>query len=261
MTDIVIIGSGHVANAMGRKILESGHSVSQVVARNKIKGEALARLLQADFTADLSHTNQHAFMCIVAISDDALPELRRNLTLDRMLVVHTAGAVTISALEKVSKNFGVMYPLQTLREQVADVPDFPLLVDGNTPETCTMVMDFARTLSQTVVKANDEYRRKIHLAAVASGNFANHLFALVQDYCNKEGVDFQLLLPMLREIVNKLDNHHAFNSQTGPALRNDILTLAAHRQMLGLHPELSALYEIMSSSIFHYHHPHKYKYS
>lgn len=261
MTDIVIIGSGHVANAMGRKILESGHSVSQVVARNKIKGEALARLLKADFTTDFSHTNQYAFMCIVAISDDALPELRRNLTLDRMLVVHTAGAVTKSALEKVSKNFGVMYPLQTLRAEAADVPDFPLLVDGSTPETCTMVMDFARTLSQTVVQANDEYRRKIHLAAVASGNFSNHLFALAQDYCNKEGVDFQLLLPMLREIVNKLDNHHAFNSQTGPAFRNDVLTLAAHRQMLGLYPELSAVYEMMSSSIAHHHHPHKYKYT
>lgn len=255
----MIIGSGHVANAMGRKILDSGHTVSQVVARNMIKGKSLARLLHADFTTDLRHTNKDAFMCIVAISDNALPELHKNLTLDRMLVVHTAGAVTISALEKVSKNFGVMYPLQTLRAEAADVPDFPLLVDGNTPETCTMIMDFASTISQTVVQASDEYRRKIHLAAVASGNFSNHLFALVQDYCNKEGVDFKLLLPMLKEIVNKLENHHAFNSQTGPALRNDVLTLAAHRQMIGLHPELSAVYEMMSSSIGHYHHPHKDK--
>lgn len=257
MTDTVIIGSGHVANALGRKILASGHTVAQVVARNALKGEALARLLHADFTTDFRLVRKDAFICIVAISDDALPELHKHLSLNRLLVVHTAGTVSTSVLEHVSKNYGVLYPLQTLRSDADHVPDFPILVDGNTPETRTMISDFAATMSQTVVQADDDYRKKIHLAAVASGNFSNHLWALVQDYCSKEGVDFQLLLPMLKEIIGKLEHQHAFNSQTGPALRNDVETLNTHRQMLGHYPEMSSIYEMMSASIYNYHQPRK----
>lgn len=248
-----------MANALGRKILASGHNVAQVVARNALKGEALARLLHADFTTDFRNVRKDAFICIVAISDDALPNLHKHLSLDRLLVVHTAGAVSTSVLQHVSKNYGVLYPLQTLRSDADDVPDFPLLVDGNTPETRTMISDFAVTMSEQVVQADDDYRKKIHLAAVASGNFSNHLWALVQDYCNKESVDFQLLLPMLKEIIGKLEHQHAFNGQTGPALRNDVQTLNSHRQMLGHHPELSSIYEMMSTSIQHYHQPGKAK--
>lgn len=257
MTDIVIIGSGHVANAMGRKILASGHTVAQVLARNNITGPALATLLHADYTSDPGSIRKDAFIYIVAITDDALPALHAYLSLDRSLVVHTAGSVSMSVLEKVSKNFGVLYPLQTFRAETTDVPDFPLLVDGNTPETCTMIMDFAASLSTTVIHADDEYRRKMHLAAVAAGNFSNHLFALVQDYCDQEAVDFRLLLPLLREILRKLELQHPFNTQTGPALRNDVETLSTHRQMLANYPELSAIYEIISASIYKYHNPGK----
>jgi hypothetical protein len=242
---------------MGRKILASGHTVAQVLARNEVKGPALAKLLHADFTADHGSIKKDAFIYIVAITDNALPELHNVLSLDRSLVVHTAGSVSMSVLEKVSKNFGVLYPLQTFREETIDVPDFPLLVDGNTPETCTMIMDFAASISSNVIHADDDYRRKMHLAAVATGNFSNHLFALVEGYCHKEAVDFKLLLPMLREIVRKLERQHPFDMQTGPALRNDVETLNTHRQMLVKYPELSVIYDLISASIYNYHKPGK----
>ncbi len=253
MTDIVIIGSGHVANVMGRKFLASGHRVVQVVARNKQKGTTLAQLLNASYSPDFTAARQDAFLCLVAISDDALPELHRHLSLGRTLVAHTAGSVPASVLEHVSRNYGVLYPMQTFRAETERIPEFPLLVDGNTPETRTMLMDFAASVSSSVVHANDGYRRKMHLAAVATGNFSNHLYALVQDYCIKEKVNFDLLLPMLREIIGKLEYGEAARNQTGPAIRNDVQTLNAHRTMLADHPELAGIYDVMSDSIYRYH--------
>ena len=45
----------------------------------------------------------------------------------------------------------------------------------------------------------DDQRLKLHLAAVLCNNFVNHLYALTERYCKMEGLDFQLLLPLIKE--------------------------------------------------------------
>ncbi len=251
--DIVIIGSGNVATALGRKILASGHGVLQLVARNQSTGQQLATELQAEYTDSMDEVRKDASIYIVAISDDALRNLP--LRLDKLLVVHTAGSTPANALERVSKNYGVLYPLQTFRAEASQVPAFPMLVDGNSPETLTMLMDFAESFSTTVKHADDAYRIRIHLAAVAAGNFSNHLYALVQEYCKKERVDFDLLMPLLSEVLS--NSSEAYNRQTGPALRKDIGTIQSHLAMLEKYPDLTDLYQMFTASIDRYHHSQK----
>jgi predicted short-subunit dehydrogenase-like oxidoreductase (DUF2520 family) len=251
--DTVIIGSGNVASVLGRKILASGHGILQVAARNEVKGKLLAEQLGANHTTDLTHINRNATLYIVAISDDALPGLQGMLKLERSVIVHTAGSVSKEVLKGVCNNYGVLYPLQTLKANSDRIPEFPLLVDANTPDNLTLIRDFAESITDQVVEADDEYRRMIHLAAVVSGNFSNHIFALVQDYCLANGLDFSLLLPQVREIVGNLNSGHAAARQTGPALRNDVETLNKHMEMLQAFPELSEIYELMTALIMNYH--------
>lgn len=255
--DIAIIGSGNVATALGRKVLASGHTVKQVISRNASRGMALAAQLNAPYSAFPGPVDPEAAICIVAISDCALPLLHQQLQLGRMLVVHTAGSVSAQVLEPVSRNYGVLYPLQSFRAETAHVPPCPFLVDGHSPETLTMIADFAATLSDTVFHANDSYRKKIHLAAVAAGNFSNHIYALVQDYCKREAVDFTLLLPMLQEQLNNLGLYPAAARQTGPAIRNDVETLNLHLGMLSEYPGLSDIYQLFSTSIQRLHQSQK----
>ncbi|HLO81968.1 MAG TPA: Rossmann-like and DUF2520 domain-containing protein [Chitinophagaceae bacterium] len=251
--DTVIIGSGNVASVLGRKILASGHRILQVAARNEVKGKHLADQLGADHAPDLSQINRNATLYIVAISDDALPGLQGILKLERAVIVHTAGSVSKEVLKGVCNNYGVLYPLQTLKANSDQIPEFPLLVDANTADTLTLIRDFAETITDQVVEADDDYRKKIHLAAVVSGNFSNHLYALVQDYCNANKLDFTLLLPQIKEIVGNLKSGHAAARQTGPALRNDVETLNKHMEMLNAFPELSEIYELMTALILNYH--------
>ncbi len=251
--DTVIIGSGNVASVLGRKILASGHRILQVAARNEVSGKLLAEQLGATYTSDLSNITGNGFLYIAAVTDDALPGLHEKLKVERAIVVHTAGSVSKEVLKPVCSNYGVLYPLQTLRADGDLIPDFPLLVDGNTPDTLTLIRDFAETISGKVVEADDDYRKKIHLAAVVSGNFSNHLYALVQDYCDASGLDFSLLLPQIREIVANLQRGHAAARQTGPAVRNDVETLNKHMEMLQAFPELSEIYELMTALILNYH--------
>ena len=96
---------------------------------------------------------------------------------------------------------------------------------------------------------DDVQRRKMHLAAVISGNFSNHLFTLVNQYCKTEKLDFSLLQPMLYETVARLSYSNPAEMQTGPAIRNDIETMNRHMEMLAHNEDLSEVYEMFSSLI------------
>ena len=97
--------------------------------------------------------------------------------------------------------------------------------------------------------ANDEERSKLHLAAVISNNFSNYLFAMAEDYCEKEGVDFKMIVPLLEETVKRLVTASAAATQTGPAIRRDEKTIGKHLEMLANDPVLKRFYEMFSEAI------------
>ena len=146
------------------------------------------------------------------MKDEALYQISTWLKLDPRLVAHTAGTVPMNTLEQVSSNFGVVYPLQSLRKENRQVPELPLLIDANTPANLDLLRVFAESLTDRVQETNDEYRRKIHLAAIAANNFTNYLFTLTEDFCKREKIDFRLLLPLIRETVQRLEQHSPPNA-------------------------------------------------
>jgi predicted short-subunit dehydrogenase-like oxidoreductase (DUF2520 family) len=139
--------------------------------------------------------------------------------------------------------------MQSLRREKQYADDIPFLIDANTDETLTLVEDFARTLSSIVNKANDEERLKLHIAAVIVSNFTNHLYALAEEFCQKENIDFSLLAPLIKETALRVETISPMNSQTGPAARNDIFTLDKHIRLLADHPRLKYIYLKMTDSI------------
>jgi predicted short-subunit dehydrogenase-like oxidoreductase (DUF2520 family) len=251
--DIVIVGSGNVATVMGRKMIAAGHRVIQVAGRNEATASQLALRLGALFTTDFSQLDKSASMYFIAIPDNALYGVGQWLNTGKTLTVHTAGSVTKNVLKEVSSNYGVIYPLQSMRADVEEIPEIPLLVDGSSAETLTLIHDFAESLSSMVEPADDDYRKKIHLAAVFTGNFSNHLFALCEKYCEKESLDFSLLFPLLKVLVERLQFYQPGLMQTGPAIRNDHLTIEKHLQMLDEYLPLKKIYEMMTSSIETFH--------
>ena len=164
-------------------------------------------------------------------------------------MVHTAASISRDVLQKVSRNYGVLYPLQTLRKEQANLPEIPFLVDGNSADDLALVQDFAASLSDKVLVAGDEQRLRMHVAAVFAGNFANHLYVLAEDFCQKEQLDFSLFLPLISETANRLRDLSPRRSQTGPAIRNDRVTLEKHLTVLNGYPELKQMYELMTASI------------
>jgi predicted short-subunit dehydrogenase-like oxidoreductase (DUF2520 family) len=247
---VLIIGAGNVATVLGRLIKEAGHDIIQVVSRSKGNADVLAAELGCSAAATFSEIRKDADLYMAAMSDASLNEIKENINLGDKIIVHTAGSVSKEVLNGVSVNYGVMYPLQSLsKESKYSDLKIPLLIDGNNEYTVQLVQQLASSISPIVKIVPDDYRLKLHVAAVVTNNFANYLYSLAYDFCRKESVDFGMLQPLIEETALRLKRISPAQTQTGPAIRKDIITLDKHLRILTAHPELRSVYLKMSDSI------------
>lgn len=252
--NVVIIGTGNVANVLGRKIKDAGHTILQVIGRNAEKAYLLADVLNCASNNYLSTLRPDADIYIIAVSDNAIADIAAQLFINETgVLVHTAGVVHKEVLARAAGSYGVLYPLQSLSAQKKELPEIPFLIDGNTPETIQIIRKFALTLSDQVQYADDEMRQKAHVAAVISNNFSNYLFAISSEFCQKENVDFKLLIPLISETVNRLHDENPALLQTGPAVRRDYDTIEKHLSILKTYPDLQKLYKELSNYVIDYY--------
>ncbi len=246
---IGIIGSGNVATVLGRLITQHDHRVIQVISRDTDHASILANELGAGYAGFDGQPDTDADLFILAIADQALEHFFTRYGMANKPVVHTAGSVSKDVLANFSTHYGVLYPLQSLRKEMNSIPPIPFLVDGNTPEVTDFIEQFARTISNNVMKVGDEERLKLHAAAVIVSNFTNHLYAIAEDYCVKERVDFDLLKPLIMETAHRIQDASPSKVQTGPAVRKDILTMDKHLRLFAAHPKLRTTYLRLTDSI------------
>lgn len=248
--DIVILGSGNVAAVLGRKFKAAGHSILQIVSRNASVASKLAYEWDTESTNYPSIINRNADVYIVAVSDDAIDDVVADLQLPKKVVAHTAASVSKEVLKNVSEHYGVFYPLQSLSKDNIELPEAPIFFDGSDELTRKKLEALANSISpQHVSQAGDDARMKLHVAAVFVNNFTNHLYALAESYCKKEGIHFKELLPLIEETALRIKDISPSASQTGPAIRNDEETIQKHLTILNSHPELKKVYEFLTSSI------------
>jgi predicted short-subunit dehydrogenase-like oxidoreductase (DUF2520 family) len=247
--DIVIIGTGNTATILSKKFKDAGHSIKIVYGRNLSKAIELSSHLNTKSTNKIADIPNDADIYIMAVSDIAIAELAAHFNITDKTVVHTAASVSKDVLKNCSKNYGVFYPLQTLKKETDHLPDISIIIDANNDVTLKSLEELANSISNIVVKADDEKRLKLHMAAVFCNNFTNHIYALMEDYCNNENLDFNLLKPLIQETANRLTNLTASSAQTGPGVRNDSQTINKHLIILNEYPNLKELYITLTGSI------------
>jgi predicted short-subunit dehydrogenase-like oxidoreductase (DUF2520 family) len=246
---VSIIGSGNVATVMGRLIKQKNHEVVQVMSRSNQHASVLGNELGCNYCDFSGLADVSADIFLIAVSDYAIMDCLPQLQLRDKMVLHTAGSVSKDVLKVKSAHYGVLYPLQSLRKEMIELPEIPFLVDANTAEATQFVLSFAKDLSPKVEIACDEERLKLHVAAVIVSNFTNHLYAIAESYCIEEKVDFDMLKPLIEETAVRIKNSSPATVQTGPAVRKDIHTLDKHLRLLVNHPKLRTTYLRLTDSI------------
>ncbi|MES1198284.1 MAG: DUF2520 domain-containing protein [Chitinophagaceae bacterium] len=248
--EIVIIGSGNTAAVLGRKFKAAHHDILQVASRNAKAASDLAYEWNTVSTNYFSAIIGNADVYIVAVSDDAIAEVVKELKFPGKVVAHTAASVSMDVLKKVSDHYGVFYPLQSLRKEMTKIPEIPIFWEGNDAIAKKRLESLAHSIAEEKVEeAGQDTRLKLHVAAVFVSNFPNHLYSLAEQYCRKEGLDFKQLLPLIEETATRIKEISPAKVQTGPALRHDEETIQKHLSLLKHHPQLKKIYELLTESI------------
>ncbi len=252
--NIVILGSGNIATHLGRAFKLAGQDISQVWSRDITHASSLADTLAAEPINNMFDLDRSADLFIIAVKDEAIREIALELKLSDQLLVHTSGSTGLSALEGASTKIGVFYPLQTFSKiKSVDFRQIPIIIEANSPEVLSSIRAIADRLSEKVIELNSEQRKTLHVAAVFACNFTNHLFGLAQELLEGQGLDYELLKPLIAETLSKIEMNDPVSVQTGPAIREDQATIKAHLELLKHNPDLSELYTKLSQSIVNLH--------
>jgi predicted short-subunit dehydrogenase-like oxidoreductase (DUF2520 family) len=247
---IVLLGSGNVATHLTKALKAKGEDLVQVYSPNLGNAQLLADSILAEAVNDLTEIKQDADLYIISVKDDAIESVAKSLKNVTGLVVHTSGTTDIRVLSSQVEKSGVFYPLQTFsKDKEVSFDNIPLCIEASDKDQLTILSDLATKISLQVYEMDGEKRKVLHLAAVFACNFPNHLYALANKILNQNGLNFEIIRPLIAETADKVMSNLPENVQTGPAVRDDESTLNKHLSMLTDMPELQNIYQTLSDSI------------
>lgn len=248
---VVLIGAGNVAHHLAPALLKAGMNLCQIYSRSMESARELGMKTGITYTVDLFAVYPDADIYIFCISDDALLPIFKGLRINnKALVLHTSGSMPMNLFQPYRERFGVLYPLQSFtKKRDLDFKEIPLCIEASTPAVLKEVRELAEALALKVKEIDSEKRKHLHLAAVFANNFTNHLYGIAGKILEKEGLDFDMLRPLIFETAHKVMLITPENAQTGPARRGDESILSMHKNLLKTNKKLQNIYALMSDSI------------
>lgn len=248
---ITLIGSGNVATWIAQRLQGNPRfPITQVFSRHLEHAQTLADLLNAEAIEDIRKLNPDNQIFIFALADKAYDEILPLLPFKLPLAFTTSGTVSCQCLKDYAEQYGVIYPLQTFtKSQDMRKLEVPLCLESDfAGEHKTLMWELARELSPTCYEVSEAQRAKMHVAAVFACNFSNAMYQIAYKLLKENGLPFEILLPVLRQTVEKVSQMTPAEAQTGPAVRGDVNVMRA--QMDSLEDErMREIYRIMSELI------------
>ena len=184
---------------------------------------------------------------LLAVNDEVIEMLAAKLPTNS-LVIHTSGATEISVFSDHNRR-GIFYPIQSFSyERNVAFSELPIGIEASNSKDLKFLEKLALAIQAKPVHLDSTQRKALHLSAVLVNNFSNHLFTKAAKICEENKIPFELLKPLIKETVDKLDDLSPKRAQTGPALREDRKTISAHLSMIE-NSELKKLYTLFTSSI------------
>lgn len=251
---ISMIGAGNVASLLAPELESAGHIITEVYSRHAKNAQALCeKLYEAEVNYNLDFSSSTSSIFILAVPDDRIREVVQQLNLPAdSILLHTSGSMPMESLYGLNHiALGVFYPLQTFtKNKEVNFQEIPFLIEASDASTLKTIKILAEGISKNVQEMNSEQRAILHIAAVLSCNFTNHLIRLAEILTESNQIDFELLKPLIAETMGKSLNLGPQKAQTGPAARRDMETV--HRHIVFLKKKdknLAKLYELISNSI------------
>lgn len=245
MIRIVLLGGGNIACHLATHFQKS-----EVIDLVQVYNRTLEHLDFLDQTV-LKTTDLNALaeadIYILAISDDAISEVSKKMTMVSGLVLHTSGGKHLNTLQGAFSKGVLYFPQSFTKGKPIDFSQLPVCIETENESDLQLLQRLARTFSENIYEINSEQRSYLHVSAVFVNNFVNHLYALGNEICTNQKIPFEILMPLIRETAAKIEKLSPEEAQTGPAVRNDQKTIEIHKVLLG--SEHREIYTMLTNSI------------
>ncbi|MBN2663131.1 MAG: DUF2520 domain-containing protein [Bacteroidales bacterium] len=246
---VIIIGAGNVGTNLALAFFNNGIKVEQIISRNIKNAKMLAKKTNAGFSDNFEKLKE-ADLYFICTPDRIIDEICDIKNIHDKFIAHTAGSININILHKCSKHYGVFYPLQTFNKfDLVDFSNIPICIEASDSETQSILLNIGNIISKKIYLINSEQRLKLHVAAVFTNNFVNHIMALTNNFIEEEIINKDILEPLLIKTFENILTKNPNKIQTGPAKRNDQVTIQKHINTLKKHLELQNLYSCITNSI------------
>ncbi|MDR0364162.1 MAG: DUF2520 domain-containing protein [Bacteroidales bacterium] len=246
-----MIGAGNVAWHLSTALQQQGIAFSGIYNRTKASALQLAEKLQCAFFSSMHEIPNDVDIYFITTSDQSIVPISEELPENNGIVVHVSGSTAINVIDKKHQRRGVFYPLQTFnKEREVDFHKIPIAIEATNESDEKILERLALRLSETVISLTEEQRQALHVAAVFASNFTNYMHALSADILKSNHLDFRLLMPLIQETAKRAgETDNPFSAQTGPAVRNDLITIQKHLDFLFPNEKLKNIYQFLTEAI------------
>ena len=255
---ISFIGSGRLATQLAIALSRCGYHINEIISPHH--AHTLAEKVGARAVTHQRELSDYADVYIVAVRDDVMDEVlstfcpRIEKAVPGAMFFHTAGSLPMSCFKGKAHHYGVLYPMQTFSlERMVDFSNVPFFIEASDAATLDAGKTIASSISQRVFHFCSEERKYLHLAAVFACNFANHCFTLADDILQEHHLDISIMMPLIKETVEKLETLPPGKAQTGPAVRRDLKVMEQQASLLADTPQVQRIYRLLSQSILERH--------
>ena len=247
---IGIAGAGRIAQALGRLLFQHGQPIAVLASRSRSRAQRAAHFVSPSVRAvDYLQLPSHAERLILAVSDDALPEVAGTLVeggMDAGMIIHTSGVwgpEALSCLSDRGVSCASMHPLQTVadpKQGVENLPGSTFAVVGQ-GKAALWANELVELLDGQVLNIKPLAKPLYHAAAVVASNYMVALIDAALVMMSKAGVSEsqgrKALEPLVLAAVSNAFSRGPVEALTGPIQRGDGQTLAAHLTALKALPE------------------------
>jgi predicted short-subunit dehydrogenase-like oxidoreductase (DUF2520 family) len=244
-----VVGVGRAGSALGAALARAGHPVVAAHAVSERSQQRAAAMLPEADLLPVAEVVARVDLVLLAVPDDVLPALAAQLAFTPgQFVVHCSGRYGVGVLQPAAQRGALplaLHPAMTLTGTSLDIERL-----SAAPFGVTAAEPLRMAAEALVVEMGGEpvwipeRARTLYHAALAHS--ANHLVTLVAsavELLADAGVDngARLLTPLLQA---SLDNalRMGYPALTGPVVRGDASTVAAHVEALSGDRQLQAAY-------------------
>ena len=252
-----IIGTGNVGWFFGKRLAAAGHQCKGVYGRKLTAVKELADTLLSNKYGNINEArDEDADVCFLAVSDSAVQEVAAQLTFKQTVLIHMAGALPLDTIKSAATDRAVLWPVYSItKHNTPGDRNIPCAWDVSSDKAKRFALEMAHAITDNLFEAKDNQRKWLHLSAVMTNNFINHLLSISEVICAENKLPATVLQPLITQTFDRVKYASPLTTQTGPAIRDDTTTIHSHLELLAMHPHLHKLYEALTESIQEMHKP------